>query len=513
MTSPTSPRELTVGVGAGGLATADMVLNIGPQHPATHGVLRLRIWSDGERIVSAEPIVGYMHRGAEKLFEVRDYRQIIVLANRHDWLSAFSNELGVVLGVEPLLGMEVPERAVWARTLLAELNRVLNHLMFLGSYPLELGAITPIFYSFREREELQAVMEEASGGRMHYMFNRVGGLKEDLPGRLARPGRARPSRAVRRRLPDLESADRRQRDPARPHPRRRRAAAARWSRRTASPGRSPAPPGSTWTCGATSPTWPTPSCSTDGPGRVVTRTAGDCLARLEVLLEQTHVCSTWPRLPRPARRLPQGRSTCGCPRCCGCPRATSTPGPRTRSASTATTWSRAGDKTPWRLKLRSASFNNVSVLAEAAAGQPDRRHGRDPRLDVLRRRRHRQVAGAPRAPRPRSGGVSCVALLLDLALAAPVEPGPPPHADSSRIASTPTTAAVTVPSLRTDMASGTTSSAASASATGRCERGLIIEGPRRCRGRPRGRGRARRRCRRGGTSPARAGRPRSSARR
>ncbi len=85
-----------------------------------------------------------MHRGAEKLFEVRDYRQIIVLANRHDWLSAFANELGVVLAVERLMGMEVPERAVWLRTALAELNRVLNHLMFLGSYPLEIGAITPI---------------------------------------------------------------------------------------------------------------------------------------------------------------------------------------------------------------------------------------------------------------------------------------------------------------------------------------------------------------------------------
>src|SRR5690348_17490842 len=203
MTSPTPPRELTVGVGAGSLATADMVLNIGPQHPATHGVLRLRIVVDGERIVSAEPIVGYMHRGAEKLFEVRDYRQIIVLSNRHDWLSAFANELGVVLGAERLLGMEVPERAVWARTLLAELNRVLNHLMFLGSYPLELGAITPIFYSFREREELQAVMEEISGGRMHYMFNRVGGLKEDLPaGWLRRVSSA--VAAVRRRLPALE---------------------------------------------------------------------------------------------------------------------------------------------------------------------------------------------------------------------------------------------------------------------------------------------------------------------
>src|SRR6188768_1919660 len=189
-------EERIVGVGAGAeafgferggagpgtdLATEDMVLNIGPQHPATHGVLRLRVTLDGERIVRCEPIIGYMHRGVEKLFEVRDYRQIIVLANRHDWLSAFSSELGVALAVEDMLGMEVPERATWIRTLLAELNRVLNHLMFLGSYPLEIGAITPIFYAFRERETIQEVMEEVSGGRMHYMFNRVGGLKEDLP--------------------------------------------------------------------------------------------------------------------------------------------------------------------------------------------------------------------------------------------------------------------------------------------------------------------------------------------
>src|ERR1700754_1564464 len=173
-------REMTVGTGAG-LDTADMVLNIGPQRPSTHGVLRLKLTLDGERVMACEPIIGYMHRGVEKLFEVRDYRQIIVLANRHDWLSAFASELGVVMAVERMLGMEVPERAVWTRTLLAELNRVLNHLMFLGSYPLELGGITPIFYAFTEREELQRVMEEVSGGRMHYMFNRVGGLKEDLP--------------------------------------------------------------------------------------------------------------------------------------------------------------------------------------------------------------------------------------------------------------------------------------------------------------------------------------------
>src|SRR5438876_6172682 len=199
--------EPTVGTGAG-LDTADMVLNIGPQHPSTHGVLRLKLVLDGERVVSCEPIIGYMHRGAGKLFEVRDYRQIIVLANRHDWLSAFANELGVALAVERLMGLEVPERAVWLRTALAELNRVLNHLMFLGSYPLEIGAITPVFYAFRERERLQAVLEEASGGRMHYMYNRVGGLKEEVPAGWTR--RAREAIGlVRGRMPDLDRLIRR----------------------------------------------------------------------------------------------------------------------------------------------------------------------------------------------------------------------------------------------------------------------------------------------------------------
>lgn len=199
----TTERIVGIGAGAKELATEDMTLNIGPQHPSTHGVLRLKLTLDGERISAAEPIVGYMHRGAEKLFEVRDFRQIIVLANRHDWLSAFSSELGVVLAVERMLGMEVPLRAVWARTLLAELNRILNHLMFLGSYPLEVGAITPIFYAFREREVLQRVMEEISGGRMHYMFNRVGGLKDELPVGWAARARAAVAE-VRARMGDID---------------------------------------------------------------------------------------------------------------------------------------------------------------------------------------------------------------------------------------------------------------------------------------------------------------------
>jgi NADH-quinone oxidoreductase subunit D len=165
----------------GELRTEAMILNIGPQHPSTHGVLRIVLELDGERIISAEPVIGYMHRGAEKLSEYRDPRQVLVLMNRHDWLSAFNNELGWVIAVERMLGIEVPDRAQWIRTMMAEWNRLLNHLMFCGSFPLELGAMTPMFYAFREREMIQNLMESATGARMHHSFARVGGLKDDLP--------------------------------------------------------------------------------------------------------------------------------------------------------------------------------------------------------------------------------------------------------------------------------------------------------------------------------------------
>jgi NADH-quinone oxidoreductase subunit D len=165
----------------GALRTEEMILNIGPQHPSTHGVLRVVLELDGEVITHAEPVIGYMHRGAEKLAEHRDARQTLVLMNRHDWLSAFNNELGWTIAVERLAGIEVPERALWIRTMMAEWNRILNHLMFTGSYPLELGAMTPIFYAFREREMIQDLMESCTGARMHHSYARVGGLKDDLP--------------------------------------------------------------------------------------------------------------------------------------------------------------------------------------------------------------------------------------------------------------------------------------------------------------------------------------------
>ena len=188
----------------GTFATEEMTLNIGPQHPSTHGVLRLILELDGEKIVRAEPVIGYMHRAAEKLAEVRDVRQVLVLMNRHDWLSAFNNELGWVMAVERLAGIEVPERAQWIRTMMAEWNRILNHLMFCGSFPLELGAMTPMFYAFREREMIQDLVESATGARMHHSYARVGGLKDDLPrGWLKRS--AEVLEWVRKKLRDFET--------------------------------------------------------------------------------------------------------------------------------------------------------------------------------------------------------------------------------------------------------------------------------------------------------------------
>lgn len=180
---PGGPQEgMLVEVRDGGeIDTASMNLNVGPAHPATHGVLRLVVDLDGEKILRAQPVIGYMHRGFEKLAEDRDYRQIIALVNRHDWLSAFCNEIGVAVAVERMMELEVPDRAQWIRVMMAEWNRILNHLLLLGSYALELGALTPMFYTVREREDIQNILEAATGGRLHFTYCRVGGLKEDLP--------------------------------------------------------------------------------------------------------------------------------------------------------------------------------------------------------------------------------------------------------------------------------------------------------------------------------------------
>lgn len=159
------------------IQTPDMTLNIGPQHPSTHGVLRLVAKVDGERIQEVEPVIGYMHRGYEKLTEVRTYAQITTLVNRIDWVAGFANEIPFIQGVERLMGVEVPERAQWIRLILSELARISSHLVFMSSYPLELGATTPLMHALREREFILELLEEVTGGRFHPNFNRVGGVK------------------------------------------------------------------------------------------------------------------------------------------------------------------------------------------------------------------------------------------------------------------------------------------------------------------------------------------------
>jgi len=163
------------------LETEGMTLNIGPQHPATHGTLRIIARLDGEQVVWAEPSCGYMHRGYEKLAEVRTYPQVTTLVNRIDWLGSFANEVPFILAAEKLMDVEAPARAQHIRTILFELSRIANVSLFLGDLGVQMGAITPVFFAFRDREYVLNLIEGATGGRFHPNFDRIGGLKDDLP--------------------------------------------------------------------------------------------------------------------------------------------------------------------------------------------------------------------------------------------------------------------------------------------------------------------------------------------
>ena len=158
-----------------------MTVNMGPQHPSTHGVLRLVLELDGEIVRSASPTIGYLHTGIEKTAEQKKWQQVIPLVERMDYLSAQSNSMAFCLSVEKLLGLEVPERVRWIRILLAELQRINSHLVWLGTHGMELGAVSVMLYCFRERELLLNINELIAGFRMFPSFMRVGGLREDLP--------------------------------------------------------------------------------------------------------------------------------------------------------------------------------------------------------------------------------------------------------------------------------------------------------------------------------------------
>jgi len=167
------PQNVTTTV----LGADEIILNMGPQHPSTHGVLRVKLKLDGEKVIGSECIIGYLHRGVEKIGENRTYPQFAPYVDRTDYVAAVSNGLGYCEAVEKLLGAEAPPRARWVRTILTELQRIASHLLWLGTHALDIGAITPVFYTFREREEILKIFEKYCGARLTTHAFRIGGLQ------------------------------------------------------------------------------------------------------------------------------------------------------------------------------------------------------------------------------------------------------------------------------------------------------------------------------------------------
>jgi NADH-quinone oxidoreductase subunit D len=162
------------------LDASELLINMGPQHPATHGVLRVKLKLDGERVLGSECVIGYLHRGVEKIAENRTYAQFAPYTDRMDYVAAVTNGMGYVEAVEKLLGVEIPPRAQYTRMILAELQRIASHLLWLGTHALDLGAMTPVFYTFREREEILKIFEKYCGARLTTHAFRIGGLQYDL---------------------------------------------------------------------------------------------------------------------------------------------------------------------------------------------------------------------------------------------------------------------------------------------------------------------------------------------
>jgi len=163
------------------IRTEELLLNVGPQHPSTHGVLRIVVKLDGEMITEVTPVIGYLHRGTEKLVEDLTYTQIIPYTDRMDYVSAMTNNYVLVHTVEKLMNLEVPERAEYLRMIVMEMQRIASHLVWWGTYLLDLGALSPFLYGFRDRERILELFNELCGARLTYNYMRVGGVKWDAP--------------------------------------------------------------------------------------------------------------------------------------------------------------------------------------------------------------------------------------------------------------------------------------------------------------------------------------------
>lgn len=172
------------------IRTEEVQVNMGPQHPSTHGVLRMILTIDGETVVAARPDIGYLHRGIEKLAERRSYTQFVTLTDRTDYLSAMTCNAVYAMAVETLMNIEVPDRAEYIRILIMELQRIASHLVFVGAFGLDLGASTPFIYCFREREDILDLFEMTCGARLTYSYIRPGGVSRDLPAGFVEKARA-----------------------------------------------------------------------------------------------------------------------------------------------------------------------------------------------------------------------------------------------------------------------------------------------------------------------------------
>ena len=177
----TTPIPESDAIEASGAKPRSLTLNMGPQHPSTHGVLRLQLELDGETIVKCQPDIGYLHTGIEKEFEVKTYQQAVTLTDRIDYLAPLSNNLCYCLAVEKLLGLDIPPLAQWTRVMLTELTRLNSHLVWLGTHAIDIGAMSVFLYCFREREDILRIFEMYSGQRMMTSYFRIGGLALEPP--------------------------------------------------------------------------------------------------------------------------------------------------------------------------------------------------------------------------------------------------------------------------------------------------------------------------------------------
>jgi len=360
---PASPRVTAMAGSSTHERRSGARLGLAPSHPSSHGSLELDLETVDDVVVWAEPEVGFLHRGTEKLFEVRDYRQLLSLANRHDWLSAFGNELGAALVVESMLGIEVPTRARWIRTLMAELSRLVSHLAFVVALGEDGHSVVPAPAALTARQTLQALMEEATGGRVHFMFNRIGGLREELPdGWLDRCQAALTQ--VSGMLPQIAAEVLSDRIRARGE------------------GLGVLPVGLAREMGVSGPAARASGLDLDlrrdspylayaslaDRMRVPLRSAGDVVARFEVLTDELAVSidlaeGCLERLERSG-----GPIDVRLPKVVKLPEGSSYVWSEAPSGITGYYLVSTGDKVPWRFKVRAPSFSNVATLSHVLPG-------------------------------------------------------------------------------------------------------------------------------------------------